>query len=436
MRDLRDCFRNGKDTHLYHVNESISSTKPEQRSNIHCAYSRAGELSVTFSLSKFIVSSLFQVEQQASVVERNTGLQVMRRCGEQNNRTPWTPNEICVCTPAMLLNGIKMKMVDMSQQSLLILDEVHEANSSLSPYGLLLPYILKCPAAQRPRILGLSASPCSSNALNIHQSISSLCERLMAVPYTPLIDDISEIVKTINCEFVGIYKSAFELKYEAFIIESLEKLSRLHSFFESNWNPIPLNVPTQIKIDIAVKSLSHSKIIAQNMADMALFELTQWMRKWIDSLDLLQIFGPQKLIDFIRADLKFVVRNGRLRKISPKIDAFVAQMQGDLERLVSENIVAENSPKLDELLRRLKAHLNDEERILVFVNRRNTAERLCRKLKNELDLAHMNPSFVVGSSGTNFPKELQQSILETFSRGECRVLISNRFSVELLTHSH
>ncbi|KAG4079136.1 hypothetical protein HA402_001107 [Bradysia odoriphaga] len=371
----------------------------------------------------FIVPTVVLVEQQASVVERNTGLKVMRRCGEQNNRTPWTSDEICVCTPAMLLNGIKMQMVDMSQQSLLVLDEVHEANSPLSPYGLLLPYLLKCPASQRPRVLGLSASPSSSNAINIRQSISSLCDKLMAVPYTPLVDD-GEFVKSVNCEFVGIYKTPFELKYEAFIIESLEKLSRYHDFFKSNWIPIPPNVSTQMKTDIVVKSLSHSKMIAQKMADVALFELTQWMKKWIDSLDLLQIFGPRKLMDFIRADLKFVERNDTLRKISPAMAAFAKQMQSGIERLESEHIIAENSPKLDELLRRLKVHLNDDERILIFVDRRNTAERLCRKLKNEADLVHMNPSFVVGSSGTNFPKELQQSILEMFSRGECRILIS------------
>lgn len=318
-----------------------------------------------------------------------------------------------------------MGQVDMSQQSLLVLDEVHEANSPLSTYGLLLPYLLKCAASQRPRVLGLSASPTASNTSDMRHSISQLCDKLLALPYTPLVDDNSESVKKVNCEFVGIYKSLFELKYEAFIIESLQQLSRFHSFFESNWNPIPLNVSTQIKIDIIVKSLSHSKIIAQNMADVALYELTQWMRKWIDSLDLLQIFGPRKLIDFIRADLKFVERNNTLKTISPTIGTFVAQMQTGIERLVSENTITDNSPKVDELLRRVKAHLNDEERILVFVNRRNTAERLCRKLKDEADLIQMNPAFVVGSSGSNFPKELQQSILEMFSRGECRVLISN-----------
>lgn len=129
----------------------------------------------------------------------------MRRSGEQNSKTPWSSDEICVCTHAMLLNAIKLNQVDMSQQALLILDEVHEASSPKSPYGLLLPYIMKCPASQRPRVLGLSASPSSSNAVDIRQSITSLCDKLLAVPYTPLIDDSNETVKSINCEYVGIY---------------------------------------------------------------------------------------------------------------------------------------------------------------------------------------------------------------------------------------
>lgn len=349
----------------------------------------------------------------------------MRRSGEQNSKGPWSPNEICVCTPAMLLNAIKLNEVDMSQQSLLIMDEVHEATSPLSSYGLLLPYIIKCPASQRPRVLGLSASPSSSNVVDIRQSISSLCDRIFAVPYTPLIDDSNETAKSINCEYVGIYKSTFELKYETFVIDSLEKLSRHHSFFDSNWTTIPFNVPTRIKIDMVVKSLSHSKFIAQSMADMALYELTQWMRKWIDSLDLMQIFGPRKLIEFIQADMKFVEQNGSLQRISPQLVPLAAHMQSSIERLVAESSIADNSPKLEELIRRLKAHRNDQERILIFVDRRTTAERLCRKLKNEPDIvASMNPLYIVGNAGTNFPKELQQSILEMFSKGECRVLIS------------
>ncbi|KAJ6638405.1 RNA-dependent RNA polymerase 1, partial [Pseudolycoriella hygida] len=77
-----------------------------------------------------------------------------------------------------------------------------------------------------------------------------------------------------------------------------------------------------------------------------------------------------------------------------------------------------------QLLHRLKKHLNDNERILVFVDRRSTAERLCRKLRNESELDKMNPLYIVGNAASDFPKELTQSILEKFSNGECRVLIS------------
>lgn len=348
----------------------------------------------------------------------------MRRSGEQNSKTPWTPNEICVCTPAMLLNAIKFKFVDMSQQALIIMDEVHEANSALSPYGQLLPCILKCTASQRPRVIGLSASPSSSKTSDIRESISSLCDKLLAVPYTPY-DYQNETAKSVNCEYVGIQQTMFELKYKEFVIELLEKLSGCHSFFKSNWRSITeLNVSTQIKVDIVVKTLSHAEHVAQDLGDRSLFELTQWMRKWIDSLDLLQIFGPRKLIEFIRSDLEFTQRNDCLQKISPTIGVLFSEMQASIDVLVSENGADDNSPKVDELIRRLTAHQHDDERILVFVNRRKTAERLCRKLKGESDVAAMNPLHIVGNSGSNLPKEQQQSVLEKFSKGECRVLIS------------
>lgn len=112
-------------------------------------------------------------------------MKVTRRSGE-HKESSWLPEEICVCTHAMLLNAIKMKDIDMSQLSLVVLDEAHEANSALSQYGLLLPHIAKCAPHQRPRVLAMTASPTGSNSTDMRQAITSLCEKLLSLPYTPL----------------------------------------------------------------------------------------------------------------------------------------------------------------------------------------------------------------------------------------------------------
>ena len=49
-------------------------------------------------------------------------------------------------------------------------------------------------------------------------------------------------------------------------------------------------------------------------------QLTQWMNKWIDSLDILEIFGPRKLLEYIRADLDFAERTTRCQNLLLKSD--------------------------------------------------------------------------------------------------------------------
>lgn len=319
-----------------------------------------------------------------------------------------------------------MKEVDMSQLSLLIFDEVHEANSPLSPYGQLLPYLTKCPALQRPRVLGLTASPLSSNSTlaDARQSISSSCSKLGAIPYTPLVVDSDEKPKVITCRYVAIQKTSFEVKYEMFVMESLEKLSHHHSFFNSNWKTIPTTLSTQNKFGAVVKILSHSRLVAQNTVDIKLHQLVSWMSKWIDSLDMLQIFGPRKLIEFIRADLEFSNKNDALSSISTQLIPIVTEMISTIDRFANEYL-PDNSQRIDELLSLLKCHQDDQERILIFVDRRDTAERLCRKLKDDPNVMKLNPLYIIGNAGTGtFSKETQQSILEMFHTGESRLLIS------------
>lgn len=324
----------------------------------------------------------------------------------------------------MLLNAIKLKQVDMSQLSLLVLDEVHDASSPNSVYGLLLPYILKCPLSQRPRVLGLTASPSNSNSKDMRQTIKELCNKIGALPYTPLVDDEknTDVANDVACRYVSIGKSPFEATFENMVFDLLEKLSQLHEYFKPNWKGIPINAVTKAKLNTIVKILSHAQHYATNSQDVSLLQLIRWMSKWIDSLDMLQIIGPRKLLDYIKADLEFACKDDALSEICGGLVPYLNSTKDAIRSIESYNFIPQDSERVTELLKLLRQHLSDQERILIFVDRRNTAERLSRRLQEDPDVAKLNPDFVVGNTCSS--KELQQEVLNKFRSGETRVLVA------------
>lgn len=374
----------------------------------------------------FIVPTVVLVEQQAATIERNTGLKVMRRSSEHNSRVPWTSKEVAVCTPAMLNHGFKMKQIDMSQIALLVFDEVHEANSPNSEYGLILPLIAKCHEPHRPRILALTASPSGVNTKSIRESILGLCDKLDALPFSPLVDDEKNThqVKDVDCEYIDIGTTPFELCFEKFVFTTLENLAKLDSFFESNWNEVNSNVAANIRVHAVDKVLSHAESTARYQNNEKLFQLTRFMKKWSQSLDLLKIFGPKKLLEFIRSDLNYAYKSDSLKEIREEILAMIPSFLEKFSEMESKFNIESDSTRAAILMEKLKQHRTDTSRIIVFVERRMTAERICRRLQEDPDTSSLNPEFIVGMSSGGISKERQQDIMKKFRDGTCQVLIA------------
>lgn len=307
----------------------------------------------------------------------------------------------------------------------MVLDEVHEANNKLSEYGLILPFIAKCPDLQRPRILALTASPSGTNS-EMRETISNLCSKLDAMPYSPLLDDDenTDEANDVLTKYVEVQKSMFETTFELFIFETLDSLSRLHTFYVSNWKTIPVNQLLKTKVNMVLKCISHAPAVALKDNDRHLKQLTQFMSKLIDTIDMLQIFGPRKLLKYIKDDLDFASQNDALTEIFASISPTLRNMRSEVTQLEKNYEIVDDSPRVANLLTLLKHYKSDQQRILIFVERRNTAERLCRRLKEDLTIRQMNPDYVIGNADGGFPKEMQHSVLEKFAKGECQVLVA------------
>ncbi|CRL04360.1 CLUMA_CG017453, isoform A [Clunio marinus] len=370
----------------------------------------------------FIVPTVVLVTQQADAFEQNTGLKAKRR-SSQHPTVLWKYDDICFCTPAMFVNAVRTKQIDMNQLSVLVLDEAHEGHKSNSDYGNVVSYIIKCPLSERPRILGLTASPSGLSTTDIHPTISSLCTKLTALPFSPLIDDEKnkEDAQKVESCYVAIPKSAFEAHFEMFVFDTLEDLSKLHDFFKMHWTPIPKHIFTKYKIDIALTNLQHSKLVAYSQNDNVLLQLTMLMTKWIDALDMFTIYGPKKVIESIREYLEFTqLKNHFL----PFLNPILCKIKNDLSLMENRWEIPIDSPRVGQLLNYIKMNMNEQERILVFVERRNTTERLYRRLIDDEEFAKLNPEYLYSSNNNGMDKEIQRNVLKKFNEGKCRVLIS------------
>lgn len=368
----------------------------------------------------FVVPTIVLVQQQSVSIEMNTGLKVQQRSGEHGDHVPWKSDEIAVCTPAMLLQAFEFGEILMSQLCLLVLDEAHEAINSNSNYGKLANKLKECLPHQRPRILALTASPSGTNNLDVNTTVESLCKKLFAKPFIPPRYK-DEFKQKINCNFIEIKKNIFEVEYEKFVFQIFRKLGELDNYFNCYNLNYHENIPTQTKVNEALNVISQTKTMSLQEHKHKLLEIAMFMKKWIDSLDFLRIFGPQKLLIDIRKDLK---SPQTIQKILD-IDAnhIFQLIDSELTRLESFMLFCPNSSRVEQLMKEIEKYRDTKTRILVFVQRRFTAERLCRSLQEHEITKSMNPDYVIGNSEGDFPKELQEEKLKKFKSGKCQILV-------------
>lgn len=370
----------------------------------------------------FIVPTIVLVDQQAKDIEKNTGLKCHRRSGEHDS-VPWNSEFICVCTPAMLVQAIEFNEILMSQICLLVLDEAHEANNSNSNYGKVVLKLDSASAVQRPRVLALTASPSGTNKLNISEIVESLCGKLSALPYSPdcLSDELGQEVK---CKYVEIQVTLFEAQFEKLVFTLIQMLSKCDPIFEPNIQKIHEHESASKKVDQIIKNISDARYFSLQKNDIKLLQLCALMKKWIDALDLLSIFGPKRTIGDILKDLNFMSSNESFNIIASLCQEALSFAKTEINRLATYCHYEQDSSRVSRLISELRNYKDDDTRILIFVDRRFTAERLCRSLSENELTREMNPQYVIGNSAGDYPRELQQEILKKFRHGECRLMVA------------
>ncbi|KAL6052236.1 Dicer-like protein 1 [Balamuthia mandrillaris] len=162
----------------------------------------------------FIVDRTPLVFQQGLALHQETGLSVEVRCGERKNPlfhrqegVPFKRPRILVCTAALFANRLELEAEHLQQYCLMVFDECHHTTKS-HPYNLLMQqWYHKEPEAQRPRVLGLTASPAAHKDLETtYYLLESLLANLDSTICTSAVHaaELKEVTRNISIGVEGV----------------------------------------------------------------------------------------------------------------------------------------------------------------------------------------------------------------------------------------
>ncbi|KAF4997885.1 hypothetical protein FGRMN_3524 [Fusarium graminum] len=145
----------------------------------------------------FLVEKVALCVQQHAVLSCNLGDHSVAKfmgdtTGIEKNKTYWdtqfSENMVIVCTAQILLDCLNNGFINMSQINLLVLDEAHHAKKE-HPYARIMRLHYYGYTGERPRILGMTASPVDSRTVDVRTTCFEL-ERALDCEIATVSDEV------------------------------------------------------------------------------------------------------------------------------------------------------------------------------------------------------------------------------------------------------
>lgn len=298
-------------------------------------------------------------------------------------------------------------------------DEAHEARGG-SSYSRILKFVFDAHETVRPRLLALSATPLVGNTS--FSAVEEMVRTFRAKIYSPFFDPTfstpqnSQIVKKKICD---VTQTADEVKCHKFILQSIDKLANVHPIIASAWEAC---LGTRY-LDVASGVIRDLKETAHMESDNLTFLMAKYLEKWMDALEVLRISGPRVLLANIKDHYEQADYDDD--ELTQYLRSFRAFLGTTINELISV-VTQKESTSLDALLVCVRSFISkpENQKMIVFVTRRKTAIRLCRRLCSERDLKNkLNPYYILGSRA-GYSMEQQRDVLRKFRDGRCRLLVA------------
>jgi Fanconi anemia group M protein len=364
------------------------------------------------------------VEQHAEFLRKNLKLNsdgVISLSGEvspEKRVSLWGEAKIVVSTPQVVENDILAGRVDLSDFVLVIFDEAHRAVGNY-PYVFIAREYLK--KAKNPLILGMTASP-GSDAEKIQEVVENLAIQEIEIR-TEFDPDVRPYIHEKDIEWIRV-EMPKELK------EVKKRLEEALSLRFKRLQKIGIEIPESIskKELLSIQEALQSE--AAGTQNPEIFEAVSVMAeilKLVHAVELIETQGLEALKSYLRKLLKEASSKG-----GSKASKSIANDPVFRSAVVSALRCRAEHPKLEKLKEIVAEELerNDDSRIIVFTNYRDSAEIIVSELGGEgIPVA----KFVGQADRFNDRGMRQKEQIETlnkFRSGEIKVLVATSVGEE------
>jgi ERCC4-related helicase len=361
----------------------------------------------------FLTDRIPLVFQQARYIEEQTSLTVLPLAGDV--QTSLKPSQlikydVMVCTVQLLINMLVIGQIRIDDVSLIIIDEIHHAVKN-HPYVIFIETFLSSRIGNdRPRLLGLTASPASGNPIQMKLQLRDLSRLCGAQLYTPCIyrNDLASAVNRPKTKFIPVDLTSGDSALSQLLFDNIRELLIDESCPCSNLEDVRNNLR-----GLTVKSRQDHLLSAK------LYKV----HHFLTALEMTSILGSRYSQSYVIDLLKY---GGIDQNLTP-LEEKVLQMCRDEEKTtISPKVRA-----LCKILESIDLVAAPETRMIVFVETKRTARWLASFLQEHLTnsgLNEWNPTAFTGQAsntveGMNWIDE-QRPILALFRSGHIKLLVA------------
>ena len=334
----------------------------------------------------------------------------------------WQTAEIIFSTPQCIANDLENYLYDLSEVSLLIIDEAHRCLKNYDYTKVVSHYKNQ---AQNQRILGLTASPGSDPGI-----VKQICKHLN-------IDEIE--MRTRNSEDVKPYvqEREFEKVEVPFPQEFIEIRTLLKRIWEEKVEKLrsrnllfgPANKITLLKLQARLAA----QVSSRNFNAMHGMSLCAQAIKISHAIELLETQTLSGLLEYLKglkkqADEKKSKGVQTLVK-SPEFEAAFLSLSQLLEKGIEH-------PKIGEISEIVRSQFEEDKKskIMIFTQFRETAARIVENLKK---IPEAKASIFIGqakkvsnSGQSGLSQKEQKAVIENFRSGELNVICATSIGEE------
>ncbi|EGC36577.1 hypothetical protein DICPUDRAFT_150900 [Dictyostelium purpureum] len=358
----------------------------------------------------FMVDRIPLVQQQSKVIAEETGLQVLAAHGDSFKNTQLSQSfDVLVIIGALLINLIINNEIDLNHFCLIVTDEAHHIVKG-HPFAVALKHFPEIERTNRPKLLGLTASPAGKKDF-----ISTLIS-------------LKVISRASHCKLIKAPHHLIEPHLNS-------KNTIVYPIKVNNLERWCLDIVGNIMEEIQLSESALNELLSS--ADETLVErnknIIDFLISFSNKLDTYMNFGD--FSDTGVSNLKEFLN----KEISNIPDARIkGKLRDLLNTIPDDELIAQNHSKLKMALTILnefyqKNRNNDGSsnfRAIIFVKTRKSAARLVEILnviKNKGDFSFLKPTIVVGhgsKSNDGMSISKQKDAIDRFRQDKCNLIVA------------